>query len=102
MRLGIRTHINQFPRVESHYLREQTERGYIEEGLTIGKMYELYKSWCREKKLDPAKKWLYSNIFNFEFNLGFLKPKRDQCDVCERYSNAFDAEKEELHQEIKR
>lgn len=38
-----------------------------------------------EKNITPVKKRCYKNIFNFEFNIEFLKPKSDRCDVCEEY-----------------
>ncbi|CAH1107446.1 unnamed protein product [Psylliodes chrysocephalus] len=37
------------------------------------------------KNVIPEKKWLYSNIFNYEFNLGFFIPKKDLCEVCTEY-----------------
>ena len=100
VRKNIRKHLNSFPRVESHYLREQTHREYLEEGLTIAKMYNLYKDWCEQRNFQAGKKWLYTDIFNTEFNLGFFKPKKDQCDVCEQYLNASDQEKAELQEKF--
>ena len=36
-------HINSFPVVDSHYCRAKTNKKYLEAGLTIEKMYGLYK-----------------------------------------------------------
>jgi len=35
---------------------------------------------------------IYRNIFHNDFNLGFLKPKKDRCDLCERYNMAVKSE----------
>ena len=40
-------HINQFPVIESHYVRKTTSRKYLEKGLNVTKMFELYTSWLQ-------------------------------------------------------
>lgn len=84
-RQHIRDHINAFPRVEGHYCRKDTKKDYFEQGLNLSKLYELYVEWCQEKKYNVQKKWLYDNIFNNEFNIGFFIPKKDQCDICQEH-----------------
>ena len=32
--------------------------------------------------IGPVKVYLHRQIFNFEFNIDFHKPKSDQCDKC--------------------
>lgn len=81
----IRDHINMFPRTPSHYCRSSSSKEYLERTLSLSKMYDLYVNWCGEKNVIPEKKWLYSNIFNYEFNLGFFIPKKDLCEVCTEY-----------------
>lgn len=44
----IRAHINKFYRIESHYLRVQTSREFIDGGLTIAIMHTIYKTNCYE------------------------------------------------------
>lgn len=51
-------------------------------------MYDLYIEYCRENQIDPQSASLYRHIFNYEFNLDFLKPKSDRCDFCEQYKLA--------------
>lgn len=46
----IKNHINSFPRIESHYLRNQTSREFIDGSLTLSEMHRLYIEEC-EKKL---------------------------------------------------
>ena len=41
-----------------------------------------------------AKKHVYETIFNTEFNIGFHKPKKDQCSLCEEFKNSSQEEKE--------
>lgn len=76
-------HINSFPKVPSHYCRSQTKREYLDPNLSISKMYELYVEECNQSNTEPQKYYLYRNIFNTEFNLGFHIPKKDLCDLCE-------------------
>jgi hypothetical protein len=39
----VREHIMSFPKIESHYRREQTSKFYFESQLNIAKIYELYE-----------------------------------------------------------
>lgn len=81
----IRDHINMFPRIPSHYCRSTSAKEYLERTLTLSKMYDLYVEYCNDKQIIPQKKWLYYNIFNYEFNIGFHAPKKDLCDICSEY-----------------
>ena len=63
LRQGISDHINSFPRIESHYLRAQTKREYLEDDLNLAKMYDLYVDQCKERHQAFAKKWVYSEVF---------------------------------------
>ncbi|KAJ8912431.1 hypothetical protein NQ315_006097 [Exocentrus adspersus] len=49
-------------------------------------MYSLFVEDCKEKsvpKQDIPKSWLYSDIFNTEFNPSFNQPSNDTCDFCD-------------------
>lgn len=83
----VRQHINSFPTVASHYCRKNSKKKYLEFGLNLSKMFELYVEYCHEINELPVKFWLYNKIFNEEFNLSFFKPKKDQCDLCCEYAN---------------
>nr|CAI5860788.1 unnamed protein product [Callosobruchus analis] len=37
-------------------------------------------------QVDIPKQWLYSEIFNTEFNLSFKEPNNDTCDQCDEYT----------------
>lgn len=94
----IKEHISSFPVVESHYIRQDSKREYLENGLSVSKMYRLYTEWIQEKPTDSdnlikATLRQYNDIFNIDFNLSFFKPIKDLCDVCEQYKLASDDEK---------
>lgn len=79
----VRMHIESFPRVQSHYCRNDTKKEYLEANLTLRKMYEMYLELCTENQYDPVKDNIYRSIFSYEFNISFVSPKKDRCDVCE-------------------
>lgn len=82
----IKSHINSFPVVESHYKRKNSHRKFLEQDLTIRKMYDLYKTKCQEDSVTPASEMVYRKIFCTEFNYSFHKPKKDSCQVCNAYN----------------
>ena len=90
---SVMEHINLFPRMESHYVRSDSQREYLEEGLSISSMYGLYVKWAKENQKEVASKHHYTDLFNTKFNLGFFRPKKDQCDLCEGYKNSTDEKK---------
>lgn len=75
----IRNQINRFPAYESHYCRRDTTKKYLQPGLTITKMYELY---CSEVDT-PVSLSKYSQVFR-ELNLKIKSPKLDTCGTCDR------------------
>ncbi|ESO94282.1 hypothetical protein LOTGIDRAFT_161502 [Lottia gigantea] len=81
----IRNHIKSFPTIPSHYCRANSKRQYLEPGLTVQKMYNLYVDNCNRNEIKPLKLYVYRDIFNLEFNIGFHVPKKDKCDTCEKY-----------------
>jgi hypothetical protein len=91
LRDAVRAHINSFNRVESHYCRAKTNRQYLDPGLSLSRMYDMF---CEGRMNDnsnnpdyvePVKKHIYESIFNTEYNLGFHVPKGDRCDTCEAF-----------------
>ena len=77
---SVRRFIGTIPRVESHYLRAQTTREYIEGGRSLADIYRDYQQQCMENNEVPASETMFSRIFNYEFNISFFVPKKDQCD----------------------
>ena len=82
------SHIHSFKTVESHYGRKKSSRQYLSSNLSVAKMYEMYLVHCNERQIAPVSKTFYREIFNTKFNLGFHKPKKDQCDLCISFANA--------------
>ena len=75
----VKNHINSFPIMESHYVRERCKRSFMSSELNLTKLYQLYKLSKLEVTVGEK---TYQNIFNASFNIGFHKPKKDQCNVC--------------------
>jgi len=94
----IKEHIESFPTVESHYTRKDTKRLYLNQNLSIRKMYRLYVEKCQtaDPPIDPVKQNVYRKVFCNEYNLSFFKPRKDQCVTCVRYFKASPSEKEKM------
>lgn len=87
---SVRDHIDFIPKIESHYLRSQTTRVYIEGGKSLADLYRDYKSDREKIGLPFAKQSYYSYVFNYEYNISFYSPKKDQCELCTQYKNVGD------------
>uniref|UniRef100_A0A6P7F5F0 Uncharacterized protein LOC114326508 n=1 Tax=Diabrotica virgifera virgifera TaxID=50390 RepID=A0A6P7F5F0_DIAVI len=94
----VKKHIEQFPAMESHYVRKSTKKLYLESRLSIYKMYNLYKNdFCKNNNLDnPVSEKTYRIIFCNNYNYSFFKPKKDLCSTCTKYEQASPTEKREL------
>ncbi|XP_039760617.1 uncharacterized protein LOC120634216 [Pararge aegeria] len=95
----VRKHIASIPRIESHYLRKQTTREFIEGGKTLTDLYRDYKKDCEIEGLDYVKLHIYRKVFKEDFNISFFVPKKDQCEDCVAYENANLEEKEKMNEE---
>ena len=93
---GIKRHINTIPRIESHYLRSQTCREFIDGGKSIADLYRDYKTNCMEENTQCASLSLYTQIFNHQFNISFFTPKKDRCELCTAFDNASAEDKKSL------
>lgn len=93
---GIRSFINRIPRVESHYTRSKSTREYIEGNKSIASIYRDYVQDCATMKVPCGNSTMFHRIFNYEFNISFFSPKKDQCELCTAYHNAQNEEKDTL------
>lgn len=102
----IKTHIELFPKVQSHYTRATSNREYLSENLNISKMYRFYTEWFTEQNYSDvvmATKRQYETVFNSQYNYSFFKPKKDQCLSCSIYEQSDESmkttleEKQRLH-----
>ena len=73
-----RKHIDEFPRVEPHYCRRDSEMQYLSPELNISKMYDLYLTdFCvRQNVAKPITAQNYRDIFVTEYNLKCFTPKK--------------------------
>src|SRR5207245_425575 len=97
-RVNIRKHIELIDRMPSHYSRATSTKEYITGELNLRKLYNLYVSWCHEKSMSPSKQSLYGEVFRTEYNISFHHPKKDQCELCARYSNSNAKQRMEIQQ----
>lgn len=84
---GIRKHIESFAVVDSHYCRSGTKRKYLDPSLNITMMHSMYKLVCTENKCEASSLATYRKVFTEEYNLGFHRPKKDQCRICMVYNS---------------
>ncbi|KAL7299120.1 hypothetical protein TKK_0008201 [Trichogramma kaykai] len=97
----VRRHIESFPTMPSHYCRKDSERIYVDQTLSIARMYDLYIDWMREHgKSNVVTEYRYSYIFSTCYNIGFHRPKKDQCDDCFTSHNLPGPEKEKAMNSI--
>ena len=76
---GVISHIDFFPVIESHHYRAKTNKKYLEAGLSIQKMYSLYKGKCIRENMPWVKSSYYRYIFNKCYNIELHIPKTDRC-----------------------
>ena len=94
---GVRKHIESIPKIESHYLRAQTTRHYIDGSRSLADIWRDYKTTCIQAGKQFANLCMFSKIFNNEYNISFYTPKKDQCELCTAYTNASAEDKEKLN-----
>lgn len=95
-------HIESFPTTQSHYTRRDSRRRYLEPGLNVKIMYNLYRQYCQENKVDPQdiiKESYYRFIFVSEYNFSFKLPSLDTCDDCDKFEKRLLDAREEIEKE---
>ena len=83
LKQGVFEHINSLPGRRFALLPSKTNKKYLEGGLNIEKMYDLYKAKCEKEKFSYVKSSYYRYVFNTSFNINFHVPKTDRCEKCE-------------------
>ncbi|XP_039296244.1 uncharacterized protein LOC111058861 isoform X3 [Nilaparvata lugens] len=87
---GMKDFINSIPRVESHYLRNQTAREYIDGGKTLSDIHRDYQNECLRQNLPHGNYTAFRKVFIENFNISFFVPKKDLCCLCEQFKNSPD------------
>lgn len=61
----VKEHIDQYPRIESHYCRKDSKKIYLDSDLNLSRMYKMYKEvFCPEKQITPVSPYVYHKIFH--------------------------------------
>lgn len=77
---AVKTFIEKFQCLESHYCRSTVNRKYLPSTLNVRKMWKLYSQEC-ETNLRVRESY-FRSIFNRCYNLGFGNPRTDTCSKC--------------------
>ncbi|KAL0840311.1 hypothetical protein ABMA28_015581 [Loxostege sticticalis] len=97
----VKKHIESIPRIESHYLRKQTTREFIEGGKTLTDLYRDYRKDCQNNGRDFVKINIYRKVFKEDYNISFFTPKKDQCCDCVAFENASPVDKEKMEEKYR-
>lgn len=84
---AVREFISKIPRTESHYLRAQTSREYIDGSRSLSQIFRDYETGEKEKGAIPVSEASFKRIFYTDFNISQFTPKKDQCALCESVKN---------------
>ena len=83
----VKMHIRSFPTYQSHYSRrDNINRVYLGQELTISKMHRLYMEIADQKNWPRVSVEVYRRIFCENFNMGFRLPQTDTCKVCDKFN----------------
>ncbi|CAF4889140.1 unnamed protein product [Pieris macdunnoughi] len=84
MKQSVLRHVKTFQPIESHYVRKDTTKIYLESDLTFTKMFSLYNEWCTIENITKKAMTVrqYRDIINQNLNISFHKPKKDICNEC--------------------
>lgn len=58
----VRKHIDSIPRIESHYMRANTSRQFIDGSKTVAELHRDYVNICKEEKVEYVNYAYYYNI----------------------------------------
>ena len=89
----VKSHIDRFPRTESHYCRADTTFEYLSSESTLTKMFKMYLD--EHTPEDAISFSFYFRVFR-KLNLKFTRPKKDLCGICEGFRNGTEEEKAAL------
>lgn len=93
----VNSHIDRFPRMESHFCRANTDREYLSSDLSLTRIHKMF---CDDEDANEGvsvSRTHYLKLFR-ERNLSFHHPKKDQCSLCNTYRTGDQASKERLYE----
>lgn len=94
IKTGVKAFIEAIPKIESHYIRANSKRHYIDGSKTISDIHRDYVEHCKAQNIPHANYVMFYRIFTQDFNISFFIPKKDACELCEAYKLTTDEEKE--------
>ncbi|XP_054720939.1 uncharacterized protein LOC129230559 [Uloborus diversus] len=74
----VREHINKFPRYDCHYAPSPKGK-FLKPDLNVKKMYGMYVEESQFNNQPYVKENIYRTVFNEEFSLSFLSPRKELC-----------------------
>lgn len=74
---GMKTFIQNIPRIESHYILARSSRKYIDGSKTISDLHEDYMAICKEKSEKYGNYVMFYRIFTENVNISRFQPKND-------------------------
>lgn len=81
-------YIMNLPAVPSHYTRASSTKKYLPTDCgNLVKLYKMYVQHCTSENRRAVGEGVFKTTFRQNFNIGFHKPKKDKCNVCESYKN---------------
>lgn len=84
-KIRLLTFLIDFPKLESHYCRKDTEKEYFETThQTLTDLYQQYVEVCKQNDSLPLSFPVFSGTLK-NLNFCIFKPRKDQCDQCIRY-----------------
>ncbi|KAL0879752.1 hypothetical protein ABMA27_003465 [Loxostege sticticalis] len=99
---GIKLFIESIPKIESHYIRANSKRHYIDGSKAVTDLHRDYVERCKSQNLPYGTYMMFYRIFTQDLNISFFTPKKNLCDVCEAYKNIADEEKESQKQDYEK
>lgn len=89
MKRSVLDHVASFLPVESHYIRKDSNKKYLDGCLSFPKMFRLYEEWFDSSKYTNKVTSVrqYRDIINKNINISFHKPKKDVCEECHIFEN---------------
>ena len=81
--IRMKSHIDSFPKYNTHYTRRQNGDYYLSSDLTVSRMFNLFIEAFPDIPQVAKKMQIYRNIFR-ESGLRIGQPKSDTCKTCDR------------------
>lgn len=73
---GMRAHIDSIPKIESHYLRANTSRVFIDGSKTVADIHRDYVSKCKENNAAFGNYSMFYKVFTEDYNISFSPRKK--------------------------